>query len=100
MTQTGDGNLSVRRSKLEIALIVLKAIKDGVDKPTRIMYAAGLSWSPTQKILSKLVEQGLIIIVMDAGSKKSKLRYAITEKGVATLEYFDNASKIIPIEHF
>jgi len=93
------GILSVRRSKLEIILIVLKSIRDGVDKPTRIMYAAGLSWNPTQNVLSKLVEQGLIINVMDADSKKSKRKYAITEKGVATLEYFDNASKIIPIEH-
>lgn len=96
--QAGDGNLSSRRSKLEIILIVLKAIRDGVDKPTRIMYAAGISWNPTQNILSKLVEQDLIN-VMDADSKKSKRRYAITEKGVAVLEYFDNASKIIPIEH-
>ena len=92
------GILSVRRSKLEIILIVLKSIRDGVDKPTRIMYAAGLSWNPTQNILSKLVEQDLIK-VMDADSKKSKRIYAITEKGVAVLEYFDNASKIIPIEH-
>jgi predicted transcriptional regulator len=91
--------LSARRSKLEIMLTVLKAIRDGVDKPTRIMYAASISWNPTQKILSKLVEQGLIIKVMDVSNKKSKRRYTITEKGVAALEYFDNAHKIIPIEH-
>ena len=31
--------MSVRRSKLDIMLSVLSTIKEGVDKPTRIMYA-------------------------------------------------------------
>ncbi len=45
-----------RRSKLDIVLIVLGAVRRGMDKPTRIMYAANLSWKPTQKILDNLVD--------------------------------------------
>ena len=36
-------------------LTVLGAVKSGIDKPTRIMYAANMSWTPTQKILKKLL---------------------------------------------
>ena len=32
--------MSPRRSKLEMRLMILAAVKRGVDKPTRIMYAA------------------------------------------------------------
>ncbi len=44
--------MSNRRSKLEITLDVLKAVRDGVDKPTRIMYVANMSWNPTQDMLA------------------------------------------------
>ena len=90
--------MSSRRSKLEIGLKILNVIRKGVDKPTRIMYAANLSWSPTQKMLSKFVEQGLITVIQNTKGKKSRLRYVITEKGSATLDYFDEASKILQTE--
>lgn len=90
--------MQLRRSKLEIVLNVLSAIKDGVDKPTRIMYAANLSWKPTQKILGSLVEQELIYEIKETGSKRSKLRYRITEKGVNVLRYFDGARELVNID--
>jgi len=90
--------MSPRRSKLEIRLKILAAIRDGVDKPTRIMYAANLSWKPTQRTLSQLVEQGLVAEVIDPGRMKSRRRYEITEKGIAVLAYFDKAKEILPIE--
>jgi len=86
--------MSSRRSRLEITLIALSAIRDGTDKPTRIMYAANLSWRPTQRMLSNLVEQGLIEVT--SGSGKSKKRYVITEKGVNVLDYFEKANEILP----
>jgi predicted transcriptional regulator len=90
--------MSPRRSKLEIRLKILAAVSDGVDKPTRIMYAANLSWKPTQRILSELVEQGLIDEVKNPESAKSRRRYLITDKGVSVLDYFERAKKILPIE--
>ena len=71
--------MSERRSRLEIILGILAAIKGGVDKHTRIMYAVNLSWKPTQRMLSDLVEQGLLEVRMASGL--SKRRYFITERG-------------------
>ena len=87
-----------RRSRLEITLGILSAVMDGVDKPTRIMYAANMSWRPTQRILSILVEQGLIEVRINNERKKSKKRYVITEKGINMLDYFEKANKMLSIE--
>ena len=90
--------MSKRRSRLEIILTILSAIMDGVDKPTRIMYAANMSWKPVQRMLSHLVEQGLLLEVLNTGSKQSKRRYQITEKGESILDYFEKAKDIMPLE--
>ncbi len=90
--------MSPRRSKLEIRLKILAAVKQGVDKPTRIMYAANMSWKPVQRILSHLVEQGLLAEVINTDSKQSKRRYKITEKGERLLDYFESANDIMPLE--
>ena len=90
--------MALRRSKLDIVLNVLSAVKDGVDKPTRIMYSANLSWRPTQKILESLVQQGLLQEFEDTGSRRSKRRYEITEKGASVLRYFDGARGLIDLE--
>ena len=90
--------MSHRRSQLEIRLNILSAVKDGVDKPTRIMYAANMSWRPVQKTLSNLVEQGLLERQVNIESSKSKTRYVITEKGIHVLDYFKKAKEILPIK--
>ena len=90
--------MSKRRSRLEIILIILSAVRDGVDKPTRIMYAANMSWAPVQRMLSHLVEQGLILEVLNTESQQSKRRYQITEKGEKILDYFEKAKDIMPLE--
>jgi len=90
--------MSKRRSRLEIALDILSAVMEGVDKPTRIMYAAKLSWRPTQRILSRLVEQGLLEVRMNTESRQSFKRYVITEKGVNLLDYFEGAREILSLE--
>lgn len=89
--------MSKRRSRLEITLTILSTILDGVDKPTRIMYAANMSWKPVQRILSHLVEQGLLVKVFKTESKQSRIRYQITEKGKKVLDYFENAENIMPL---
>ncbi|NQT08955.1 hypothetical protein HQ586_07755, partial [Candidatus Bathyarchaeota archaeon] len=74
--------MSNRRSKLEITLDVLKAVRDGVDKPTRIMYMTNLSWNPTQELLERLVMGGHLEVTEERTEKRSKKRYVITEKGL------------------
>jgi len=90
--------MSHRRSKLEIQLNILSSVMNGVDKPTRIMYAANMSWRPVQRNLSSLVEHGLLEKQVNLESSKSKSRYVITEKGIHVLEYFKKAKEILPIK--
>lgn len=91
-------NMQRRRSKLDIVLSVLSAVSEGVDKPTRIMYAANLSWKPTQELLGSMVKQGLLCEVGDKESNKSRVRYGITEKGANVMRYFDGAKDLVDIE--
>ncbi len=84
-----------RRSKLELNLAVLQAVKDGIEKPTRIMYAANMSWKPTKDRLDRLVSQGLLAITVQPSAKKARNRYSITERGIETLEYFKAASDLL-----
>jgi len=93
--------MSKRRSKLEIYLDVLWIIKDGTDKPTRIMYGANLSWKPLQKILDSMVSQGLITEIEsdeDSDDKRTTKIYKITQKGENTLRYFSRAKELLPLE--
>ena len=89
--------MSNRRSKLEIMLNVLGTIEGGVDKPTRIMYSANMSWNPTQKVLDKLVREGHITVTEEFGAQRAKKRYEITEKGRNVLKYFQGAEELINI---
>jgi predicted transcriptional regulator len=89
--------MSVRRSKLDIQLIVLNAVKDGVDKPTRIMYASNMAYMPMKKTLDNLVNRGLLSVSSNMVGKKAKRRYMITEKGTSVLNYFEGAKEIVDI---
>lgn len=84
--------METRRSKLEIYLEVLKIIKGGTDKPTRIMYQANISWQPLMKILSSMVSQDLVEeIDMTSGRRRDKRTsriYVITMKGEQVIRYF------------
>ncbi|MBA7628113.1 hypothetical protein ES703_35583 [subsurface metagenome] len=86
--------MSIRRSRFEIMLEVLAAVRGGEDKPTRIMYAVNLSWGPTSRMLFSLVEQGLLELRIASG--RSRKRYVITERGVNVIDYFDKAQEILP----
>ncbi len=89
--------MSSRRSKLNIQLEVLKAVREGVDKPTRIMYAANMSWNPVRKILDSLVDGGLLSVISNTVGKRAKRRFEITEKGVSVLNYFEGAKELVDI---
>jgi predicted transcriptional regulator len=89
--------MSNRRSKLEITLDVLKAVRDGVDKPTRIMYVTNMSWNPTQELLERLVMGGHLEVTEERTEKRSKKRYVITEKGLNVISYLRGAEALINI---
>ena len=88
----------MRRSKLDLVLGVLRAVKSGTDKPTRIMYTVNLSWKPTQTILNSLVGQGLLSLIEEEGNKRSKKRYKLTDKGNGVVDYFDGAKQLIDVD--
>ncbi len=92
-----DISISERRSKLDIILTVLKSIQGGMDKPTRIMYAANMSWNSTQKIFADLLRQELIYITEEQGAKRAKKRYHLTDKGMNVLDYFKGASRLLNV---
>jgi predicted transcriptional regulator len=89
--------MSVRRSKLDIQLEALKAVRRGVDKPTRIMYATNMSYVPMKKTLDNLVNRGLLSVISNMVGNRSKRRYEITEKGTSVLHYFEGAKELVDI---
>ena len=92
--------LKGRRSRLEIYIEVLKAIKNGTEKPTRIMYEANLSWTLLNDILSSLETQDLVeeIDVSEYRDKRSVRIYRITEKGDALIRYFHHAEQLLRLD--
>jgi predicted transcriptional regulator len=83
-----------KRSKLEIYLDVLKAIRKGTNKPTRIMYRTNLSWKILMGILDSLVQQEFIAVETQGRHKV----YNVTEKGKNVLEYFKEAFQLVTIQ--
>ena len=73
----------VRRSRLEIYFDVLKAIDNGTNVPTRIMYETNLSWTIVCDVFDSLIKDGFI----SADKKKRSTRYYITKNGRNALSY-------------
>lgn len=91
--------ISIRRSKFEIYMGILAAIKGGTVIPTRIMYRVNLSWKPLKQILETLQAQMLIEEQSIGGiDKRTRKVYALTEKGENVLNYFDRAKGLMEIE--
>jgi len=87
-------NVSSKRSRIEIYLDILQAIKKGVDKPTRIMYLTNLSWKPLTQFIDTMIEQKLIT----SEEVGCHITYKITEKGTNVLNYFHEAMQLIEIK--
>ena len=77
---------SIRRSHFEIIMDILSAVKDGVEKPTQIMYRANISWAILQTHLKSLVGNGFLSEV-ECGSRR---RYELTQKGFNILRAYHN----------
>jgi predicted transcriptional regulator len=85
--------LTPKRSRLEIYLDVLKVVRKGTHKPTRIMYRTNLSWKPLMKVFESMIEQDLIA----RDEEGVHATYRITEKGRNILEYFDQAMDLLEV---
>ncbi len=89
-----------RRSKLEIYLDVLKVIKEGTTKPTRIMYGSNVSWKLLQGVLNSMVGQDLIeeIDVSESRDKRTNRVYQVTNKGDSVIRSFDRAKGLFEVD--
>jgi predicted transcriptional regulator len=89
-----------RRSKLEVYLDVLWTIKNGTQKPTRIMYESNLSWKPLQRTLSSLMSQELIqeFEPTNLRDKRTTTCYELTQKGENVIHYFKRAEDLLELE--
>jgi len=96
----GRSLLRPRRTKLELYLDVLREIKNGTRKPTRIMYGANLSWKPLQRILESLVSQELLRAVdaTEGRDKRTNTIYELTQKGENVIQYFNRAKELLELE--
>jgi predicted transcriptional regulator len=82
-----------RRSKLQICFKVLDVIRNGVSKPTRIMYRANLSWNTLLEVFAVLTSQELVKEVHQEGYK----RYMLTDKGMDALTHYSKAMNILDV---
>ena len=80
-----------KRSQLEIYLVILRAIKLGVNKPTNIMYRCNLAWKPFKRILAALVDSELIKAV-DRGNRKT---YELSPQGQEVLKRFETTEALL-----
>jgi predicted transcriptional regulator len=78
--------------RLEIILDMLRAIRDGTDKPAKIMYNMNMTG-----LLSKLVDEGHIKMIKTQGPKRVQRRYEITKKGFKVIDYLKGAEGLIKI---
>jgi predicted transcriptional regulator len=80
-----------RRSRLELNLDVLKAIYNGRQAPSRVVYAANLSYDRVVNCIEFLVEQNLVQRIEGI----TKKRYTITDRGKNVINYFYEIEKLM-----
>ncbi|MCW4015143.1 MAG: hypothetical protein NWF06_02120 [Candidatus Bathyarchaeota archaeon] len=89
----------MRRSKMEMYIDILKVMaQNGPMKLTHIMYKANVNCSVLKGNLDFLTQQNLIeeqVIVKRRN--KTKIRYAITEKGRTVIKYFNEVNNALHI---
>lgn len=89
----------MRRSKLEMQIDILKVLaRRGPLKLTHVMYKANVNCSVLKQYMSFLIRQKLVE-EQPVGKKSGRTRvvYAITEKGRSVLRYFKNLDTVLQI---
>jgi predicted transcriptional regulator len=89
----------MRRSKMEMYIDILKVMaQNGPMKLTHIMYKANVNCSVLKQNLDFLIQQNLIEEqVVHKKRNKTKISYAITEKGRTVIKYFNEVNRALHI---
>lgn len=89
----------MRRSKMEMYIDILKVMaKNGPMKLTHIMYKANVNCSVLKQNLEFLIQQNLIEEQIKIKRRnKTKIRYAITEKGKTVIKHFNKVDIALQI---
>ena len=89
----------MRRSKMEMHLDILKVLaQNGPLKLTHVMYKANVNCSVLKEYLDFLIQQSLIEEqILRKKRNKTKIRYAITERGRKVLKYFNEVNRALQI---
>ena len=86
-----------RRTRLEIYFDVLRAIKNGNDRKTRMMHAANISGHRLNEILDSLICQGFIeeLKTLHWGDKQISVKYDFTPKGEKIMNYLEYTEEFL-----
>jgi predicted transcriptional regulator len=85
----------MRRSKLEMYIAILRVLAHrGPLKLTHIMYKANVNCSVLKEYLDFLIKQNL---VEERTVGKSRLVFAITQRGIIVLKYFKELEQVLLI---
>ena len=89
----------MRRSKMEMYIDILKVMaQHGPLKLTHIMYKANVNCSVLKQNLDFLIQQNLIEEqITQKRRNKTKIRYAITERGKTVIKYFNEVNVALQI---
>ena len=89
----------MRRSKMEIYIDILKILaQNGPLKLTHVMYKANVNCSILKQNLDFLIEQNLLEEqITPKRINRTKIRYAITEKGRTVIKYFNEVNRALQI---
>lgn len=84
--------MNVRRSQIHIFVDILRLIqrKNGIAKPTHILYGANLSHTRLKKYLSSLMSMGFVEKV----EQTNRIYYKITENGSNFLKEFKKIEEL------
>ena len=89
----------MRRSKLELHVDILKALaRHGPLKLTHVMYKANVNCSVLKQYLGFLIQHNLVEEqTLPKRRHKTKVVYAITERGRTVLKYFRELESTLQI---
>jgi len=89
----------MRRSKMEMYVDILKVLaQNGPLKLTHVMYKANVNCSVLKQNLDFLINQDLIEEQIKIKKRnKTKVRYAITERGKTVIKYFNEVNRALQI---
>ncbi|MDG6969928.1 MAG: hypothetical protein JRN54_02315 [Nitrososphaerota archaeon] len=90
---SSKGNALGRRSRTEMMVDVLRAVRGGAVLPTRVMYRSNLSWSVCQGLLKHLTAKGLL----ETRAEGERRLIVLTPKGSLALGEYCRAAEEIAV---